>query len=75
MAFHSVSGFKEKRNLKPGVFLLSFSMLLFRFVSKLPPLPSNLENPFFQNGNPPFRKSQSKIGKNRFAMESHPACI
>ena len=69
-------GFPEKRNLKPGVFLLSFSMLFGgTLVSKLPTLPSNLENPFFQNGNPPYGKSQSKIGKNRFAMESHPAGI
>ena len=68
-------GFAEKRNLKPGVFFLSFSMLLFRFCKQASNASPNLENPFFQNVNPPFGKSQSKIGKNRFAMESHPAGI
>ena len=68
-------GFAEKINLKPGVFLLSFSMLLFRFCKQASNASPNLENPFFQNVNPPFGKSQSKIGKNRFAMESHPAGI
>jgi len=71
MAFSKASAvLKKKIDLKPGVFLLSFSMLLFRFCKQASNASPNLENPFFQNGNTPFGKSQSKIGKNRFAMES-----
>ena len=67
--------FPKKEILNRGYSFCHFQCCWSALVSKLPTLPPNLENPFFQNGNPPFGKSQSKIGKNRFAMESHPAGI
>ena len=53
--------FPKKRNLKPGAFLLSFSMLLVRSCTQASNASPNLENPFFQNVNPPYGKSSHSV--------------
>ena len=53
--------FPKKDILNRGYSFCHFQCCCSAFVSKLPTLPSNLENPFFQNGNPPFRKSSHSV--------------
>ena len=60
---------RKKEILNRGYSFEHFQGWQYAFVSELPRLPTNPENPFLQNGNNPLGKSQSKIGKNRFAIE------
>ena len=60
---------EKKEILNRGYSFEHFQGWQYAFVSELPRLPTNPENPFLQNGNNPLGKSQSKIGKNRFAIE------
>ena len=62
-------GGRKKEILNRGYSFEHFQGWQYAFVSELPRLPTNPENPFLQNGNNPLGKSQSKIGKNRFAIE------
>ena len=48
---------RKKEILNRGYSFMTFSGMDIPFVSKLPRLPSYLENPFFQNRNTHFGKS------------------